>query len=42
MELNELLESEKQLLPPTDTRFRPDQRMLEARNTANTLTGIYI
>ncbi|CAM6053561.1 unnamed protein product [Sphagnum tenellum] len=28
-ELNELLPAEKGLLPPTDTRFRPDQRMLE-------------
>ncbi|CAM6053555.1 unnamed protein product [Sphagnum tenellum] len=29
VELNELLPAEKDLLPPTDTRFRPDQRMLE-------------
>jgi len=29
MELNELLEGEKGLLPATDTRFRPDQRLLE-------------
>ncbi|KAL2080436.1 hypothetical protein ACEWY4_024229 [Coilia grayii] len=29
IELNELDEKEKPLLPPTDTRFRPDQRMLE-------------
>ncbi|XP_076157524.1 oxysterol-binding protein-related protein 3a [Alosa pseudoharengus] len=29
VELNELDEKEKPLLPPTDTRFRPDQRLLE-------------
>nr|XP_055076344.1 oxysterol-binding protein-related protein 3a [Misgurnus anguillicaudatus] len=29
IELNELEESLKPLLPPTDTRFRPDQRLLE-------------
>jgi len=29
IELNELLENEKNLLPQTDTRFRPDQRLLE-------------
>ncbi|XP_059093305.1 oxysterol-binding protein-related protein 3-like [Tigriopus californicus] len=29
IQLNELLGNEKDLLPPTDTRFRPDQRMLE-------------
>ena len=30
IELNEILDNERRLLPPTDTRFRPDQRMLEA------------
>ena len=34
IELNEVLESEKHLLPITDTRFRPDQRYLEV----NTVT----
>lgn len=29
IELNEILESERSLLPRTDTRFRPDQRYLE-------------
>ena len=29
IQLNELLESEKDRLPCTDCRFRPDQRMLE-------------
>ncbi|XP_063041424.1 oxysterol-binding protein-related protein 3a isoform X2 [Engraulis encrasicolus] len=29
IELNELDDKERPLLPPTDTRFRPDQRMLE-------------
>ncbi|XP_031442091.1 oxysterol-binding protein-related protein 3a [Clupea harengus] len=29
IELNELDEKERPLLPPTDTRFRPDQRLLE-------------
>ncbi|XP_062384839.1 oxysterol-binding protein-related protein 3a [Sardina pilchardus] len=29
VELNELDEKERPLLPPTDTRFRPDQRLLE-------------
>ena len=29
IELNELLAHERGLLPPTDTRFRPDQRCLE-------------
>ncbi|XP_027196194.2 oxysterol-binding protein-related protein 3-like [Dermatophagoides pteronyssinus] len=29
IELNELLDEEKPWLPPTDTRFRPDQRALE-------------
>ena len=31
MELNEILESERNHLPKTDTRFRPDQRALEVR-----------
>ena len=29
IELNELLDNERDLLPHTDTRFRPDQRLLE-------------
>eukprot|EP00095_Tigriopus_kingsejongensis_P009221 maker-scaffold1882_size25737-snap-gene-0.9 protein:Tk09221 transcript:maker-scaffold1882_size25737-snap-gene-0.9-mRNA-1 annotation:"oxysterol-binding protein 6" len=29
IQLNELLESEREYLPKSDTRFRPDQRMLE-------------
>ncbi len=29
MQLNECLEEEKELLPLTDCRFRPDQRLLE-------------
>jgi hypothetical protein len=29
IELNELTEGSKEELPPTDTRFRPDQRCLE-------------
>ena len=29
IELNELMEHEKKVLPVTDTRFRPDQRLLE-------------
>ena len=29
MELNELIPKEVALLPPTDTRWRPDQRALE-------------
>lgn len=29
IELNEILDNEKEILPVTDTRFRPDQRMLE-------------
>jgi hypothetical protein len=29
MELNELIGKEAALLPPTDTRWRPDQRALE-------------
>lgn len=29
LELNELVPAERHLLPPTDTRFRPDQRALE-------------
>uniref|UniRef100_A0A3B5KNW6 Oxysterol-binding protein n=1 Tax=Xiphophorus couchianus TaxID=32473 RepID=A0A3B5KNW6_9TELE len=32
VELNELDSSLKPLLPPTDTRFRPDQRLLEEGN----------
>ncbi|KAF7489466.1 Oxysterol-binding protein-related protein 6 [Sarcoptes scabiei] len=32
IELNELLDSERIELPPTDTRFRPDQRLLEEGN----------
>lgn len=32
VELNELEPSLKPLLPPTDTRFRPDQRLLEEGN----------
>ncbi|XP_040574708.1 oxysterol-binding protein-related protein 3 [Lepeophtheirus salmonis] len=38
MELNELLESEKSLLPHTDTRFRPDQRQLEMGNISEAET----
>ncbi|CAF3402653.1 unnamed protein product [Rotaria sp. Silwood1] len=30
IELNELDDDLRQQLPPTDTRFRPDQRLLEA------------
>lgn len=33
VELNELDPTLKPLLPPTDTRFRPDQRLLEEGNT---------
>uniref|UniRef100_A0A3B3ZNF9 Oxysterol-binding protein n=1 Tax=Periophthalmus magnuspinnatus TaxID=409849 RepID=A0A3B3ZNF9_9GOBI len=33
VELNELDPALKPLLPPTDTRFRPDQRLLEEGNT---------
>uniref|UniRef100_A0A3Q3VS04 Oxysterol-binding protein n=1 Tax=Mola mola TaxID=94237 RepID=A0A3Q3VS04_MOLML len=33
MELNELDATLRLLLPPTDTRFRPDQRLLEDGNT---------
>ncbi|XP_075900052.1 oxysterol-binding protein-related protein 3-like isoform X2 [Nelusetta ayraudi] len=33
MELNELDSSLRTLLPPTDTRFRPDQRLLEEGDT---------
>ncbi|XP_068188881.1 oxysterol-binding protein-related protein 3-like [Antennarius striatus] len=33
MELNELDSTVRPLLPPTDTRFRPDQRLLEEGNT---------
>uniref|UniRef100_A0A8C5EBL2 Oxysterol-binding protein n=1 Tax=Gouania willdenowi TaxID=441366 RepID=A0A8C5EBL2_GOUWI len=33
VELNELDPSVRTLLPPTDTRFRPDQRLLEEGNT---------
>ncbi|XP_018612359.1 oxysterol-binding protein-related protein 6-like [Scleropages formosus] len=29
MELNELIPEKQSMLPPTDTRFRPDQRLLE-------------
>uniref|UniRef100_A0A2I3N1B3 Oxysterol-binding protein-related protein 3 n=1 Tax=Papio anubis TaxID=9555 RepID=A0A2I3N1B3_PAPAN len=32
LELNEMDPSSKSLLPPTDTRFRPDQRFLEEGN----------
>lgn len=32
IELNELTEMERSFLPPTDTRFRPDQRFLEEGN----------
>lgn len=32
IELNELTEKEKKFFPPTDTRFRPDQRLLEEGN----------
>ena len=32
IELNELTEIDKVNLPPTDTRFRPDQRLLEEGN----------
>ncbi|ELV13635.1 Oxysterol-binding protein-related protein 3 [Tupaia chinensis] len=32
LELNELDSSSRSLLPPTDTRFRPDQRFLEEGN----------
>jgi len=32
VQLNELLESEKEQLPCTDCRFRPDQQMLENGN----------
>lgn len=38
IELNELLESEKPFLPPTDTRFRPDQRLLEEGNISKAET----
>ncbi|XP_051520447.1 oxysterol-binding protein-related protein 3-like isoform X1 [Myxocyprinus asiaticus] len=34
IELNELEESLSPLLPPTDTRFRPDQRLLEEGDVA--------
>ncbi|KAI5087243.1 oxysterol binding protein-like 3a isoform X1, partial [Silurus meridionalis] len=34
VELNELNESMKSFLPPTDTRFRPDQRLLEEGDIA--------
>lgn len=33
VELNELDSTLRPLLPPTDTRFRPDQRLLEEGNT---------
>ncbi|KAM6903435.1 oxysterol-binding protein-related protein 3-like [Lycodopsis pacificus] len=33
VELNELDSALRPLLPPTDTRFRPDQRLLEEGNT---------
>ncbi|KAL3855883.1 hypothetical protein ACJMK2_015080 [Sinanodonta woodiana] len=32
IELNEILPDESRLLPPTDSRFRPDQRLLEEGN----------
>jgi hypothetical protein len=35
IELNEILDSEKDFLPNTDTRFRPDQRFLEVSAIAN-------
>ncbi len=45
VELNELLDNEKELLPHTDTRFRPDQRLLEVRekvpNKINPLSVLY-
>ena len=31
VELNEVSASERDSLPPTDTRWRPDQRLLEVR-----------
>lgn len=34
IELNELTEQDRVSLPPTDTRFRPDQRLLEEGNIA--------
>lgn len=37
IELNELLEEHKRLLPPTDTRFRPDQRFVCTRFIAISL-----
>ena len=33
IELNEILDSEKDFLPATDTRLRPDQRYLEVSNS---------
>ncbi|KAH9389723.1 hypothetical protein TYRP_007270 [Tyrophagus putrescentiae] len=38
IELNELTERDKVTLPPTDTRFRPDQRLLEEGKTASAET----
>ena len=32
IELNEMLDNEKGVLPKTDTRFRPDQKLLEVIN----------
>ncbi|KAJ6216844.1 hypothetical protein RDWZM_008001 [Blomia tropicalis] len=34
IELNELTDDDRLTLPPTDTRFRPDQRLLEEGNIA--------
>ncbi|XP_071546039.1 oxysterol-binding protein-related protein 3-like isoform X2 [Panulirus ornatus] len=38
MELNELDEDQSKYLPPTDTRFRPDQRLLEEGNMSGAET----
>ena len=35
IELNELTETDRIFLPPTDTRFRPDQRLLEEGKIAD-------
>ncbi|RUS83446.1 hypothetical protein EGW08_008762, partial [Elysia chlorotica] len=34
MALNQLTEEDRQTLPPTDSRFRPDQRLFENGNTS--------
>lgn len=42
MELNELDPELEKILPPTDTRFRPDQRFISTSNKCSSLSQYFL